>query len=64
MKRARALIRKYEKDYPGADLVLLKMDPVDVSSTEIRERAKTGASMEGLVPEAVERYIRKNRLYM
>ena len=63
-KRARALIRKYEKDYPGADLVLLKMDPVDVSSTEIRESAKTGASMEGLVPEAVERYIRKNRLYM
>lgn len=36
---------------------------IDVSSTEIRSRLKRGLSVEGLVTEKVERYIKKNGLY-
>jgi nicotinate-nucleotide adenylyltransferase len=36
---------------------------VDVSSTEIRERVRTGRPIRGFVPEAVEAYIAAQRLY-
>ncbi len=36
---------------------------VDVSSTEIRERVRTGRAIRGFVPEAVEAYIAAQRLY-
>ena len=36
---------------------------VDVSSTEVRRRAREGEPLEGLVPEAVADYIRKQELY-
>jgi nicotinate-nucleotide adenylyltransferase len=35
----------------------------DVSSTEIRRRAASGESLEGLVPDPVARYIREHHLY-
>jgi nicotinate-nucleotide adenylyltransferase len=55
---------------PG-DSVSRKMskDPVvrapllEISSSEIRERARKGLSLRYLVPEAVERYIRRKGLY-
>ena len=36
---------------------------VDVSSTEIRERVRTGRTIRGFVPEAVAAYIAEHRLY-
>jgi nicotinate-nucleotide adenylyltransferase len=36
---------------------------VDVSSTEIRERVRTGRSIRGFVPDAVAAYIAEQRLY-
>jgi nicotinate-nucleotide adenylyltransferase len=36
---------------------------VDISSTSIRERLRTGAPVRYLVPDVVEAYLRKHRLY-
>ncbi len=36
---------------------------LDISSTEVRRRAARGESLAGLVPPAVEEYIRRNRIY-
>ena len=43
--------------------VRLETRRVDVSSTEIRERVRTGRTIRGFVPEAVEAYIATQRLY-
>ena len=58
------LIRKYEAEYPGSKILLLTMEPEDVSSTMIREKAAAGESLEGLVPAEVETYMKKHQLYM
>jgi nicotinate-nucleotide adenylyltransferase len=42
---------------------LIPMDPMPVSASEIRARAKRGESLDGLVPPAVANYIRRRRLY-
>jgi nicotinate-nucleotide adenylyltransferase len=44
-------------------LILQAVTP-DVSSTEIRRRLRAGEPVAGLVTEAVERHIRRHRLYM
>lgn len=61
---AMELIRKYEAEYPGSKILLLTMEPEDVSSTMIREKAAAGESLEGLVPAEVETYMKKHQLYM
>lgn len=41
----------------------LPADVIEISSTEIRRRAAAGESLSGVVPGAVETYIRENHLY-
>ena len=49
---------------PGAAARAVAVDlDMEVSATEIRRRATAGESLAGLVPEAVERYIREHNLY-
>lgn len=43
---------------------LIPMPEVAVSSSEIRERIREGQSVNGLIPPAVERYIREHGLYL
>jgi len=44
-------------------IFLLSIRALDISSTEIRRRIKQGQSIKGFVPEAVEVYIKKKKLY-
>jgi nicotinate-nucleotide adenylyltransferase len=47
-----------------ADRVIrIKMPFMEISSTDIRERAKAGRSLRYLVPDAVAAYIRDHKLY-
>jgi nicotinate-nucleotide adenylyltransferase len=48
---------------PGWRVVCVEDDPVDVSSSEVRDRLERGLPVEGLVPDAVVRYIRTRGLY-
>jgi nicotinate-nucleotide adenylyltransferase len=42
---------------------LLDAPTPDVSSTDVRRRARAGESLDGLVPAAVQRYIERHHLY-
>ena len=55
----------FDKVAPGSvnRAVTLTGPITDISSTEIRERARQGLAIDHLVPETVCRYIRDNRLY-
>jgi nicotinate-nucleotide adenylyltransferase len=44
-------------------IFLLPISALDIASTEIRNRAKKGSSLKRMVPDAVEAYIKENRLY-
>ncbi len=58
-------IERLETRIPGLleRLTILAGPLVDVSSTDIRRRISTGQDIAGMVPPAVEEYIRKNNLY-
>jgi nicotinate-nucleotide adenylyltransferase len=50
----------------GDDLpapVVLDMRRIDISSTELRERERSGRSLRGFVPDAVGRYVAEHGLY-
>ena len=48
----------------GRDLVLLRLTPISISSTDIRKCIKTGLSIKYLLPAEVESYIISNKLYL
>lgn len=47
----------------GYNFGFMPLDFLDISSTEIREKTQRGESLNGLVPDKVEEYIKKNDLY-
>lgn len=53
-----ALTKKY-----GGVINIIKIDEINISSTEIREKIKNGKDIKGLVPNEVINYIEKNKLY-
>ena len=56
-------MRELEAQY-GARFIPLGFNGPEISSTEIRRRAAAGESLEGLVPDSVADYIRRNGLYL
>jgi len=44
-------------------LKAVRGQPMDVSSSDVRQRVAQGLSLQGLVPRAVEEYIVANGLY-
>jgi nicotinate-nucleotide adenylyltransferase len=49
--------------FSSYQIFLLPIDSLNIASTEIRRKAKKGISIKGMVPEAVEVYIKEKRLY-
>jgi len=54
---------EYLRDTFGAVIHFIDTPLIEISSTEIRNRIRQGKSIKYLVPEAVEDYIKENRLY-
>lgn len=55
--------REYFERVYGARIVELPLPVIDISSTELRAAVREGKSIEGLVPDKVNKYIIENRLY-
>lgn len=49
--------------YKGYKYTIANMPPIDLSSTELREKLESGQSVSGSVPPTVLEYIRENGLY-
>jgi nicotinate-nucleotide adenylyltransferase len=58
-------LAELDKEIPGLsrNVIIIDMQPVDLSSTEIRKRIMQDLPVHGMVPETVEKYINENGLY-
>jgi nicotinate-nucleotide adenylyltransferase len=58
-------LKSLEQSVPGItqSVVWLDIPPINISSSDIRDRIAQGQSIHGLVPDKVESYIAENRLY-
>jgi len=58
-------LKSLEPSIPGItkSVVWLAIPPIDISSSDIRDRVARGLSIHGLVPNNVESYIKGNKLY-
>ncbi len=62
LSKALDKIESFKRDY-SADITLMHMEPVDISSTMIRQKAFKCEKLDGLVCPGVEEYIIEHNLY-
>ncbi|MBN1405742.1 MAG: nicotinate-nucleotide adenylyltransferase [Candidatus Omnitrophica bacterium] len=53
----------YTLEVNHKNIEVMSMEPVDISSTQIRQRVKENKSIRGLVPDKVAEYIERFKLY-
>lgn len=56
-------VQTYLCQETGKTLVFCEIKPLDISSSEIRERVKSGLSVKKMLPPEIERYIMAHLLY-
>ncbi len=61
-ERMEEKIRQLQTQF-DADILLVEMPEMPISSTELRKKLSSGESVKDLVPEQVEAYIRAHGLY-
>ena len=60
-RRCEDLARLHSR--PAGSILVMDLPAADISSTAVRARCAAGATLGGLVPEAVEQYIHEEKLY-
>jgi nicotinate-nucleotide adenylyltransferase len=58
-------LQALEQEVPGVarSTIMLDIPPIDISSSEIRDRVSRGLPIKDMVPAGVEEYIKVHRLY-